>query len=79
MEGIRGVIHGRTIELSGDPGITDGHEVIVTIRPIANDYTARIVAIHNTAGCMAGDVEFDTIMAEIEQDRREAQYRDPVE
>lgn len=69
MQELRCMIHGRTIELSSDPGITDGCEVVVTIRPVI-DRAAQIAAIHDTAGCMAGDVEFDTIMNEIERDHR---------
>ena len=39
MATIHGVIHGRTIELDREPGLDDGQEVSVEIRPIMREAT----------------------------------------
>ena len=65
---VRGVIHGKTIELVDDPGIEDGRGVEVTIRAVVNE-AAQVEAILRTAGSMADDPEFDAIMAKIQQER----------
>lgn len=75
---VRGVVHGRTIELTGDPGIADGATVEVTVRAVA-DPDPRVAAILRTAGAMADDPEFDAAMEEIRRDRRSAQYRELAE
>ena len=71
----RGVVRGRTIELSEDPRIEDGRVVEVTIRPeIAPE--AQIEAIRRTAGSMVDSLEFATAMDEVERQRHEARFRD---
>ena len=75
---IRGVIHGRTIELLTDVDIADGQEVEMTIRPVAEP-DARIAAILRTAGSMADNPEFDRAMDEVQRFRREAQFRESTE
>jgi hypothetical protein len=53
-EVVRGVIRGKTIELTADPGITDGATVEVTIRPVTvRDHDATVAAIQRTAGALA--------------------------
>ena len=32
---IQGVVHGRTIELAEDPGVADGQQVEVVVKPLA--------------------------------------------
>ena len=39
MATIHGVIHGKTIELEREPGLDDGQEVSVEIRPIMREAT----------------------------------------
>ncbi len=34
---IRGFVRGKTIELTDDPGLPDGQEVALTVRPITNE------------------------------------------
>jgi hypothetical protein len=36
----RGVIHGKTIELDVDPGLTEGLQVAVTVQPLATSEEA---------------------------------------
>lgn len=50
-EAIEGVIHGKTIELTSDPGLGDGLRVEVRVRPLpAPDVGAE--AILRTAGAL---------------------------
>ena len=77
MSTIRGVIHGKTIELADDPGIEDGRQVEVTIRtsslPVPD---ARIAAILRTAGALADDPEFAEVMNQVARQRNAARFRD---
>lgn len=72
---IEGTIRGKTIELATDPGLADGQAVRVIVKPIPTPEQQR-EAILRTAGSMANDPEFDVAMAQIERDRRSAQYRE---
>jgi hypothetical protein len=67
-EVVRGVIHGKTIELLADPGIADGRRVEITIRSIAQQ-DDRTDAIVRTAGSMANDPEFEAVMEEVRRYR----------
>ena len=66
---INGKIHGKTIELDEDLGVADGQEVQVqvTIVPPARKWGEGIL---RTAGALADDPEWDTIMEQIYQDRK---------
>jgi hypothetical protein len=66
---VQGVIHGRTIELTEDPGVEDGQQVMITIRTVspARSWGEGIL---RTAGALADDPEWDEIMEEIYQDRK---------
>lgn len=37
METLRGVIHGRVIELEREPGLPDGQSVAVLVQPVADE------------------------------------------
>jgi hypothetical protein len=39
---IQGVIHGKTIELEQEPGLPDGQQVEVTVRPLLKEQSARL-------------------------------------
>ena len=73
----QGVIRGRVIELAEDPGIEDGREVDVVIRPVPES-AAQIAAILRTAGSMAADPEFEANMDEVAAQRHSARFRDPA-
>lgn len=51
---LRGVIHGKTIELQQEPGIPDGQEVSVTVRPLASRLPPR-EGIRRSAGAWGDD------------------------
>jgi len=50
--GLRGVIHGKTIELLSDPGLSEGQAVEITIRPLG-ELKEQIAAIRATVGSLA--------------------------
>jgi len=53
---IKGVIHGRTIELEGEPGLPDGQAVTVTVEPVTpKDSQAAFEALKRAAGGWAND------------------------
>lgn len=66
---IHGKIHGKTIELDEDLGVAEGQEVEVQVRivPPARKWGEGIL---RTAGALADDPEWDTIMEQIYQDRK---------
>ena len=73
-EAIEGVIHGKTIDLTTDPGLADGQAVRVIVKPLSTTEQRRD-AILRTAGSMANDADFDAVMAQVDRDRRAARYR----
>ena len=66
---IHGKIHGKTIELDEDPGVAEGQEVEVQVR-IVQPARKWGEGILRTAGALADDPEWDTIMEQISQDRK---------
>jgi hypothetical protein len=66
---MRGVVHGRTIELSEELGVADGQEVEVevTIKPPGKEWGAGILS---TAGALADDPHWDAIMGQVQQARK---------
>ena len=66
---MRGIIHGKTIELLQNPGLEDGYRVEVEIRPLASR-EEQIAALKRIAGSMADDPEYEAIMEEIQRERK---------
>ncbi|MGP0070199.1 MAG: hypothetical protein ACLQGP_42195 [Isosphaeraceae bacterium] len=66
---MHGKVHGKTIELDEDPGVAEGQEVEVQLRiiPSARKWGEGIL---RTAGALADDPEWDTIMEQIYQERK---------
>jgi hypothetical protein len=70
---ISGVIHGKTIELSEDPGLTDGQAVVVVVQPAGiNPKTNRPwgEGIRASAGAFADWPEADKYLQEILEARK---------
>ena len=67
---IHGVVHGNTIELRGSLGVPDGQEVEVQVRVVPRAGRAG-EGLLRTEGALADDEEWDAIMAEICQARRQ--------
>jgi len=66
---VHGVVHGKTIELDEDLGVAEGQkvEVQVSLVPQPRKWGDGIL---RTAGALADDPEWDTIMEEIHQARK---------
>lgn len=65
----RGVVHGKTIELTEDLGLTEGQEVEVRVEvvPAGKVWGEGIL---RSAGALANDPHWDGIMEEIQQVRK---------
>ncbi len=72
-----GIVHGRTIELSEDPGVADGAEVDVVVTP-ATPSEAWGEGIRRSAGALAESwtEDDDKILHEIHQDRSRESLRE---
>ncbi len=68
---VQGVIHGRTIELSEDPGVADGQQVEITIKTLPTPRSWG-EGLRRCAGAFASDwtEEDDRILEEIHQERK---------
>jgi hypothetical protein len=89
MEILSGVVHGNTIELASVPSVADGERVIVTIQPAKSQNVLNARSLlpgpppkwqqgKTVGGCLA-DVwtdQDDRILAEIEQERQSATFRE---
>ncbi|MDA1231697.1 MAG: hypothetical protein O2856_13065 [Planctomycetota bacterium] len=71
-----GVIHGNIIELSENPGLPDGEEVEIQVTPRRRRQPGE--GLRRCAGALAGDWSAmdDQILAELEQDRLNANHRE---
>jgi len=54
---LRGVIHGKTIELDQEPGLPDGQSVSVTVQPLPAKRLPPGEGIRRSAGAWADDAE----------------------
>jgi hypothetical protein len=70
---LRGVIHGRTVELSEDLRVADGQQVEITIKTVASPKTWG-EGLRRCAGAFAADwtAEDDRIMEEIHREPKAA-------
>jgi hypothetical protein len=68
---VHGVIHGKTIELTEDPGVADGQQVEIIIRTVPTPRPWG-EGLRRCAGAFAADwtEEDDRILEEIHQERR---------
>jgi hypothetical protein len=73
---IRGVVHGKTVELASDPGLSDGQEVEVTLRP-ATSPQPHGEGLRRAAGALAEfwRPEDDEILERVQQDRMSSTSR----
>ena len=73
---MRGVVHGKTIELEEEPGLPDGQPVTVTVKPVSPQ--GRLAAgegIRQSAGAWAD--AGDEVDAWLEEMRRSRQLERP--
>jgi hypothetical protein len=67
---IHGKVHGRTIELDEDLGVAEGQEVEVQVRVISKIARTPGEGFLRTAGALADDTEWDSIMEQIHRERK---------
>lgn len=67
---LRGVIHGNAIELERDAGLADGETVEVFVRPVGAASPSG-EGLLRTEGALADDSDWDAIMEEIQQGRKQ--------
>jgi len=68
---LRGVVRGNVIELKDDAGISDGEQVEVIVRRVVPQGRQPGEGFLRTEGALAEDSEWDAIMDEIQQARRQ--------
>jgi hypothetical protein len=69
---VHGTVHGKTIELDEDLGIAEGQQVEITIRTVVPAPARRTgEGFLRTEGALQDDSEWDAIMAEIHQARKQ--------
>jgi len=68
---VHGKLHGRTIELTEDLGLAEGQEVEVRVEVVPAGKTWG-EGILRSAGILADDPDWDDIMEEIYQARKQA-------
>jgi hypothetical protein len=73
---VRGVIHGRRIELESEPGLPPGVPVLVRIEPQLLSLEEKRQLLDDLCGAWARDPTIEPIFAEIEQERRQATPRE---
>lgn len=73
---VRGKVRGRMIELSEDPGLADGQPVEVQLKILSE--TGRWgEGLKRCAGALADDPEWDAIMEQIHQGRKQERRPPP--
>lgn len=68
---LRGVVHGNIIELEADAGVSDGEQVEVVVRRVVPQGQEAGEGLLRTEGALADDSEWDSIMEEVRQNRRQ--------
>jgi hypothetical protein len=74
---LRGVIRGKTIELTNDPGLKEGQEVEITLRPMTKAGSWG-TGLQRCAGALADSwqPEDDSILEQIQDSRKRSTGRD---
>ena len=58
---MKGIVHGKTIELAEEPGLPDGQEVSVTVKPVSlatsSTSPAALESLRRAAGAWADEPE----------------------
>ena len=67
---LQGIIRGKTVELTSDPGLEQGQRVEVVLRPMAFEQLAR-----SAAGMLADVPGLDESLEEIQRHRKLARHR----
>jgi len=74
---MKGVIHGRTIELESEPGLPEGQAVTVFVQPVAaKNSQAALEALKRAAGAWEND-DPEGLEQYLEQTRKQRKVRRP--
>jgi hypothetical protein len=73
---VRGIIHGKRIDLESEPDLPPGVPVLVRIEPQPLSLEEKRNLLDDLCGAWSGDSTIDPIFAEIEQERRQATPRE---
>jgi hypothetical protein len=79
MKTLRGVIHGKAIELDEESGLPDGQEVAVTVQPIVRaegTSDEALAALQRAAGSWADDIAGLDQYLEWNRQQRKARRRE---
>jgi hypothetical protein len=68
---LHGKVHGRMIELDEDVGVADGQEVEVQVKLVLAPTLKTGEGFVRTEGALADDAEWDNIMDEIHEARKD--------
>jgi hypothetical protein len=75
---LKGIIHGKTIELEQESGLPDGQTVAVTVHPLHDKRLPSCEGIRRAAGAWADDPSgLDDYLEQLRRDRD--QDRAPIE
>jgi hypothetical protein len=67
---LKGVVHGKTIELEQEPALQDGQSVVVTLQPVDEKRLPPGEGIRRSSGAWADDPEgLDQYLEQLRQDR----------
>ena len=72
---MQGVVHGRTIELSENPGVTDRQQVEIVLTAVPSQRSWG-EGIRRSAGAAVDVPGFDEAFRQIEQERKAATFRE---
>ncbi len=68
---LHGIVSGKIVELTSDPGLTEGQQVEVVLRPVCGERELP----QSAAGMLSDSPHLDASIAEIEQSRKIARDR----
>jgi len=68
---LHGIIHGKTIELDNDLGMSAGRDIEVQVQVVLNSCRSTGEGFLRTEGALANDLEWDAIIEEIYVARKE--------
>ena len=74
-ESLRGVVHGKVIQLETEIGLPDGQQVTVSVRPVTEKRAASGEGLRRSAGAWADDP--DGLDAYLQENRRARQLDRP--
>jgi len=71
---LQGTVHGRIIQIEEDLGLSDGQEVEIQLQVKPKSHSKPGDGFLRTEGALTDDNEWDAIMAEIRQARKQERH-----